>query len=486
MMVNLNFPDQMIAWVMECVTTTSFSISLNGRLNGFFKGKKGLRLLKSLEGNFNFKFHPKSKELKIIHLVFADDLMLFSKGDAISVRFLMDCLNELLTANSLKSNLYQAGMKPQVLEGILNQTGIKEGKFPFKYLGVPLLPSKLNAVHYRPLVDRIARWFKGWPGSTLTYAGRLEIINSIVQGFECFWLAIFPIPLNVLNQVIKLCRVFLWGGRRKPLVAWSEVYKPKDEGGLGVFDLKSWNRAFLTKALWNVQAKKDSLWIKWIHQCYLKDTGIWYAATKKEDSPLFKRLVEIKDQLVQKAGSVAAAIENMQRIGNEPHMFYDFWRENSHKMPWIKSVWLNGITPKYAFCLWLGWKGRLPTCDKVYGDGIDPRCTFCNRDMETLDHIFFGCKYSAEVMDNIRNWLGIKRAMTTINAAVKWLHKEAKGFGVHSTGKKIGLATIVYLIWHSRNRKRIENHVIPPIDLCKVIQRHIYRVMFDKFDMFST
>ncbi|XP_057948369.1 uncharacterized protein LOC131144039 [Malania oleifera] len=299
-MVNLNFLDQMIVWVMECVTTTSFSISLNGRLNGFFKGRKRLRqgdplspllfvicleylsrLLKSLEGKFRFKFHPKCKELKITHLVFADDLMLFSNG-------------------------------------------IKEGKFPFKYLGIPLLASKLNVVHYRPLVDRIAGWFKGWPSNNLTYAGRLEIIKSIVQGFECFWLAIFPIPLNVLNHIIKLCRAFLWGGRRKPLGAWSEVCKPKDEGGLGVFDLKTWNRALLTKALWNIQAKKDSLWTKWIHQCYLKDTGIWYAATKKKDSSLFKRLVDIKDQLVQKARSVAAAIEKMQRMGNESYMFYEF------------------------------------------------------------------------------------------------------------------------------------------------------------------
>ncbi|XP_057965341.1 uncharacterized protein LOC131155910 [Malania oleifera] len=267
---------------MECVSTASFSVSLNGRLNGFFKGRKGLRqgdllspllffifveylsrLLKSLEGKFRFKFHPKCDELKITHLAFADDLMLFSKGDAVSVNDLMDCLKEFsqcsgLSANCLKSNLYQAGMKPRDLEIILNQTGFKKGKFPFRYLGVPLLSSKLNAAHYRPLIDRIAGLFKGWPGHTLTYAGRLEVINSIIQGIECFWLAIFPIPRNVLNQVIKLCQVFQWGGKRKALVAWREIYKPKQEGGLGVVDLKTWNRALLTKALWNVQAKKDS------------------------------------------------------------------------------------------------------------------------------------------------------------------------------------------------------------------------------------
>ncbi|XP_057962127.1 uncharacterized protein LOC131153697 [Malania oleifera] len=264
------------------------------------------RLLKSLEGKFRFKFHPKCDELKITHLAFADDLMLFSKGDVVSVNYLMDCLKEFSQCS-----------------------GFKEGEFPFKYLGVPLLSSKLNAARYRPLIDQIAGLFKGWPGHTLTYAGRLEIINSIIQGIECFWLAIFPIPGNVLNQVIKLCRVFLWGGRRKALVAWREIYKPKQGGGLGVVDFKTWNRALLTKALWNVQAKKDSLWTKWIHQFYLKEVEIWYVVANKDDSPVVKSLVEIKDQLVLNSGSVAAAIENMERMGSGSHTLYDFWREKS-------------------------------------------------------------------------------------------------------------------------------------------------------------
>nr|GEX19188.1 hypothetical protein [Tanacetum cinerariifolium] len=37
------FHPTMIKWIMECITSTSFSISLNGDIHGFFKRKRGLR-----------------------------------------------------------------------------------------------------------------------------------------------------------------------------------------------------------------------------------------------------------------------------------------------------------------------------------------------------------------------------------------------------------------------------------------------------------
>ncbi|GKA00235.1 aspartic peptidase [Tanacetum coccineum] len=42
-LIGFGFHQRMIGWIMECVTTTSFSLSINGSLHGFFKGKRGLR-----------------------------------------------------------------------------------------------------------------------------------------------------------------------------------------------------------------------------------------------------------------------------------------------------------------------------------------------------------------------------------------------------------------------------------------------------------
>lgn len=42
-LVHLNFPRKFVDWIMERVSTTSYSISINGAILGFFKGNRGLR-----------------------------------------------------------------------------------------------------------------------------------------------------------------------------------------------------------------------------------------------------------------------------------------------------------------------------------------------------------------------------------------------------------------------------------------------------------
>ncbi|KAK4394652.1 putative mitochondrial protein [Sesamum angolense] len=140
------FPPLFISWIMECVSTTSFSVALNGSIHGLFLGKKGLRqgdpmspalfllcmeyfsrLIKRNTSNSDFNFHPKCEKLKITHLLFADDLMLFSRGDLPSIHILMECLKEFrdvsgLAVNTSKSSIFTAGIQDDILDGILATT----------------------------------------------------------------------------------------------------------------------------------------------------------------------------------------------------------------------------------------------------------------------------------------------------------------------------------------------------------------------------
>ncbi|XP_071704795.1 uncharacterized protein [Rutidosis leptorrhynchoides] len=104
--------DTMVKWIMTCVTSTSFSIAVNGDLHGFFRGKRGLRqgdpmspylftlvmevlsllLQESMTEENRFRFHPRCENLKIINLCFADDLFLFSHADSGSVKVIAEAL----------------------------------------------------------------------------------------------------------------------------------------------------------------------------------------------------------------------------------------------------------------------------------------------------------------------------------------------------------------------------------------------------------
>lgn len=197
----LNFPERFCGWIHQCISTPAYSISLNGEIKGFFPGMKGLRqgdplspflfvlcieymsrLFKARTLGSAFKFHPKCGLHNITHLAFADDLMVLARGDRPSVQILANILTEFgevsgLHANNLKSSLFLAGVQGVETQAIEEALHFTRGSFPFIYLGIPLSASRLRGSNYAPLIERIAELIKTWTSLTLSYAGRLELIQ---------------------------------------------------------------------------------------------------------------------------------------------------------------------------------------------------------------------------------------------------------------------------------------------------------------------
>lgn len=80
---------------------------------------------------------------------FADDLLLFARGDNQSVALLQLCFDQFSTASGLKANLnkssvYFGGVDTIEEALILQQLGYVKGDLPFRYLGVSLTTKKMK------------------------------------------------------------------------------------------------------------------------------------------------------------------------------------------------------------------------------------------------------------------------------------------------------------------------------------------------------
>lgn len=103
------------------------------------------RLLKKSTKEFDFQFHAKYSVNNITHLAFADDLLLFDRGDIASMMVLVGILEEFILVSGLKinnhkSHIFMAGVRPYERHDILDLIGFPISGLPTRYLGIPLAP----------------------------------------------------------------------------------------------------------------------------------------------------------------------------------------------------------------------------------------------------------------------------------------------------------------------------------------------------------
>ncbi|XP_074305092.1 uncharacterized protein LOC141640029 [Silene latifolia] len=204
------------------------------------------------------------------------DLLMFCKEDAPSIILLMKAFTSFSNASGLKMNntkseMFFSGMRPELKTDILRVTGFQEARS------------------------------EDWVPKKLSYAGRITLINSVLNTLHSYWATMFLIPKSVIRRIEAICRNNFWDGRpdyhRVPLVAWDRVTMPKDAGGLGVKKVENWNWAAVGKLVNWVYTKADRLWIRWISNVYLKEQD-WQSYSPPADSPwTWKSVCKIKDKL---------------------------------------------------------------------------------------------------------------------------------------------------------------------------------------------
>jgi len=172
-------------------------------------------------------------------------------------------------------------------------------ELPIKYLGVPLLSSRLKVVYCKGFVDRITSKVQHWTCRTLSYAGRIQLINSVLFSIQVYWASLFLLPGQVIKNIEKIMKSFLWSGSDMRTtgakVAWDQVCLPKKEGGLGIKRIIEWNMIALLKHIWNLCNDLDgSIWYIWIRSNLLRGRNFWTIKTLENCSWVWGKILKLR------------------------------------------------------------------------------------------------------------------------------------------------------------------------------------------------
>ncbi|KAJ0909470.1 putative RNA-directed DNA polymerase [Helianthus annuus] len=321
--MGFGFHEKMIKWVMACVASTSFSLAINGNLYGFFKGKRGLRqgdpmspylftlvmevltlvLQKQVCISNDFRFHSKCEKQRIVNLCFADDLFLFARGDNRSAKIIMEALNMFKNMSGLvpsmaKSTVFFCNVSDEVKQRILAIMPFEEGSLPVRYLGVPLISSRLHYKDCKQLVERMETRITDWKTKCLSFAGRLQLIRSVLSSLHIYWASVFILPKRLIVELENKMKRFLWAQgdsiKGKAKVKWRSVCRPKCEGGLGIRRVGDMNNALMTVHAWSVLTHRESLWVKWIHTYRLRGRSFWEIPSRGNMTWSWRKMLNLR------------------------------------------------------------------------------------------------------------------------------------------------------------------------------------------------
>ncbi|GFZ12923.1 violaxanthin de-epoxidase-like protein [Actinidia rufa] len=291
------------------------------------------------------QFHWRCKKNRVVNLCFADDLLIFCNGDTTSVGLIKEALTELenlsgLSPNLGKSSVFFSGVMETQKKAILDILGFREGKMPVRYLGLALLTSKLKYSDCLPLIERITMRVKGWTNRALSFAGRLQLIKSILFSMQVYWASIFILPKRVIKEVNNILRKYFWSGAdlqsTGAKIAWDDICIPKDEGGLGSKEASEIvYYPYIANKMGN--GKDIFMWFDNWHplsplldhfgSCILLDSA--YPRTAKLES-----FIRVSLGLRTSSGSFTI------------NSAWDRWRSKQPQVEWSKLIWFPGNVPR--------------------------------------------------------------------------------------------------------------------------------------------
>ncbi|XP_056697398.1 uncharacterized protein [Spinacia oleracea] len=270
-------------------------------------------------------FEMGRKRITVSHLLFADDLLLFGRADDSTTSTLREVLDSFCSVlgqkvNEEKSRLIFSHNTPNQHKTWFQELiNVKESSSLGLYLGLPLSHKKPTRNSIQFVVEKRKK-LANWKTTCLSRAGRLCLIRSTLNTIPHYYMQANYLPKATLNDLDKIINDFLWGHsenkRKLHLVAKEDMFKPKDQGGLGIRSHEKLNASAMAKLGWKLSQGEENLAYRCIHAKYVHANHV----TKfSNGSPIWKSVGKDWDLL---------ASNSVWEVGNGEniHVWTENWR----------------------------------------------------------------------------------------------------------------------------------------------------------------
>ncbi|KAL0316505.1 UNVERIFIED_CONTAM: hypothetical protein Sradi_5528700 [Sesamum radiatum] len=249
-------------------------------------------------------FYQAPGRIRVSHLAYADDFMIFTTTCRQNIELLRDFLwaYELVSSqliNGSKSSFIvgrqASSLQTQAVQDVL---GYQLKHLPVTYLGVPLYKGNRKACLFDSIISRWGDMLQGWAMTNLSHGGRLALTRSVLQATPMHLLQVIHPPKSVLITIERIFNGFFWrlynGRKHIHWSSWAKACFSMAEGGLGVRSLADYVRAFSMK-LWGRFRDKSSLWSEYLHGRYCRNLHPTIVPYNRNHSSVWHRLCRIRD-----------------------------------------------------------------------------------------------------------------------------------------------------------------------------------------------
>eukprot|EP00253_Pinus_taeda_P018287 PITA_18287 len=353
LLTHVGFSYPFVSWIMGCITNVNFAVLVNGVASSFFNSQRGLKqgcplspllFLLVVEGLSRLIHKARREEkvkgievainLYITHLLFVDDILIFTNGNCSELKELKCIFDLFLKATGMQINFGKsqaciADFERRERNRMVNlfPFPIQPLEAPFKYLGFWLKPAVYKKEDWNWLIAKIESRISHWSFRWLYRADRLTLIKSILSAIPVYWAALTWIPKGVMEKIHRICCRFLWAGSKEssglPWVAWDKVARPKEWGGWGIKRPSEFTISSAAKSGWRL-ISMENLWTRVVKRNYIDPTPLeeWIRSQNKKEnnsSVIWKATVEafsvIEQGLAWKVGDGSQI-----RIGRDPRV----------------------------------------------------------------------------------------------------------------------------------------------------------------------